>query len=171
MSPPGLVVVGASLAGLRAAESARRAGFGGTIALVGAEVHPPYDRPPLSKRFLTETAATPTFFRDAASLRDDLDVDLRLGTPVTALDTDARTVLAGDQKICYTSLVIATGAQPRTLPGMPRLAGVHTLRTVDDATALRRVAPGGTGGDHRGRVHRLGGGLLRAATRRHGDRR
>ena len=93
MSAPGLVVVGASLAGLRAVEAARRSDFHGTVTLVGAEPHLPYDRPPLSKEFLT-TAAAPKFFRTEASLRDDLDVGLRLGAPVTALHTEERAVVA-----------------------------------------------------------------------------
>lgn len=138
MNTPRLVVVGASLAGLRAVESARRCGFDGPITMIGAEPHSPYDRPPLSKQFLTGGAAPP-YFRGAQSLRDDLDVDLRLGTSATGLHTEERIVVAGGQEIGYTGLVIATGARPRVLPGMPRPAGVHTLRTVEDAAALRQA--------------------------------
>ncbi|HEX3825276.1 MAG TPA: FAD-dependent oxidoreductase [Mycobacteriales bacterium] len=135
---PHLVVVGASLAGLRAVEAARRAGFDGTITLVGAEEHLPYDRPPLSKDFLTavETPAAPTL-RDEATLRDELGVSLRLGTPATALDTDERTVWLGHDPLRYTALVIATGATPRTMPGAAKLTGVHTLRRLDDARQIR----------------------------------
>jgi thioredoxin reductase len=139
VSAPGLVVVGASLAGLRAVEAARRSGFDGRVTLIGAEPHLPYDRPPLSKRFLTDEVAAPKYFRTAASLRDDLDVDLRLGTPVTALHPGERVVVVDGEEIGYTGLVIATGARARELPGMPRQGGVHTLRTLDDALALRQA--------------------------------
>jgi NADPH-dependent 2,4-dienoyl-CoA reductase/sulfur reductase-like enzyme len=131
-----LVVVGASLAGLRAVEAARRSGFAGTITLIGAEPHPPYDRPTLSKEFLAAEAA-PRFLRGEAALRADLRVDLRLGAPATELHTGERVVVAGGAEIGYTALVIATGAVARDLPGMPRLAGVHTLRGLDDARTLR----------------------------------
>ncbi|WP_330759434.1 NAD(P)/FAD-dependent oxidoreductase [Haloechinothrix halophila] len=137
-----LVVVGASLAGLRAVESARRAGFTGAITLLGAEEHLPYDRPPLSKEFLTGDG-TPKQFRTEDALRTDLDVDLRLGTPATGLDPEQRVILAGDDPVPYTAAVLATGATARTLPGLPALSGLHTLRTLDDARALRTaIQPG-----------------------------
>jgi len=137
-----LVVVGASLAGLRAVESARRAGFTGTITLIGAEEHLPYDRPPLSKEFLTGDD-TPKHFRTEDALRTDLDVDLRLGTPATGLDPEQRVVHAGGDVVPYTAAVLATGTAARTLPGLPALAGLHTLRTLDDARALRTaILPG-----------------------------
>lgn len=137
-----LVVVGASLAGLRAVESARRAGFTGAITLLGAEEHLPYDRPPLSKEFLTGDG-TPKQFRTEDALRTDLDVDLRLGTPATGLDPEQRVILAGDDTVPYTAAVLATGATARTLPGLPALSGLHTLRTLDDARALRTaIQPG-----------------------------
>jgi len=141
---PHLVVVGASLAGLRAVESARRAGFAGTITLVGAEEHLPYDRPPLSKEFLTaaEPMQAPTL-RDPAVLRDELHIDLRLGSPATGLDTADRVVWVGSEPIGYTGLVLATGAAPRTLPGSDHLAGVHTLRTLDDARRIRAALDAG----------------------------
>ncbi|GAA5112281.1 NAD(P)/FAD-dependent oxidoreductase [Haloechinothrix salitolerans] len=138
-----LVVVGASLAGLRAVESARRAGFTGAITLLGAEEHLPYDRPPLSKEFLTGDG-TPKHFRTEDALRTDLDVDLRLGTPATGLDVEQRVILAGNDAVPYTAAVLATGATARTLPGLPALSGLHTLRTLDDAHTLRGVIrPGG----------------------------
>jgi NADPH-dependent 2,4-dienoyl-CoA reductase/sulfur reductase-like enzyme len=135
---PHLVVVGASLAGLRAVESARRAGFAGTITLVGAEEHLPYDRPPLSKEFLTSVELPPApTLRDRAVLRDELQVSLRLGATATSLDTADRTVWLGHDTLHYTALVIATGATPRTLPDSAHLAGVHTLRNLDDARQIR----------------------------------
>ncbi|MGW2291629.1 NAD(P)/FAD-dependent oxidoreductase [Streptomyces phaeochromogenes] len=141
-----LVVVGASLAGLRAVEGARRSGFTGSITLIGAEEHLPYNRPPLSKGYLAATPSAPasTTFRAEAALRDELGVDLRLGAPATALDTDDRAVLVDDGVLIpYDALVIATGAVARVLPGTEQLAGVHTLRTVDDAVTVRRALDGG----------------------------
>ena len=135
---PHLVVVGASLAGLRAVESARRAGFAGTITLVGTEEHLPYDRPPLSKEFLTATELSPApTLREEAVLRDELHVSLRLGVEATALDTATQTVWLGDDPLTYSGLVLATGAEPRMLPGSEHLAGVHTLRNLDDARQIR----------------------------------
>jgi NADPH-dependent 2,4-dienoyl-CoA reductase/sulfur reductase-like enzyme len=154
MNAPGLVVVGASLAGLRAVEAARRSGFDGTVTLIGAEPHLPYDRPPLSKQFLTGEVAAPRFFRSAQSLRTGLGIDLRLGAAATTLHPDQRTVAVGDEEIGYTGLVIATGATARDLPGMPRLAGVHTLRTLDDALALRHALQPGS------RVVIIGAGFI-----------
>jgi len=136
-----LVVVGASLAGLRAVEGARKAGFDGRITLVGAEEHLPYDRPPLSKSYLDEQAPEATTFRTADVLRDELGVDLRLGAPATGLDTTAKQLQVGDTSLGYDALVVATGAAARTLPGS--LAGVHTLRTLDDAVAVRAALDAG----------------------------
>ncbi|MGH3517267.1 MAG: NAD(P)/FAD-dependent oxidoreductase [Haloechinothrix sp.] len=137
-----LVVAGASLAGLRAVEAARRKGFDGTVTLIGAETHLPYDRPPLSKEFLADAAAT-NFFRTKDSLRSELGVHLRLGAPATALRPEEQTLLVGTEEIRYTALVIATGASARELPGTPELPGVHTLRTVDDAEAIRAALDAG----------------------------
>lgn len=152
VSAPGrLVVVGASLAGLRAVEAARRTGFEGEVVLLGAEEHPPYDRPPLSKAFLgldgERGAGEVATFRTADALRDELGVDLRLGTRATALDVAAREVeVERDgvrERVAYDALVVATGGTPRWLPGTePEGAegpvdGVTQLRTVDDARRVR----------------------------------
>ncbi|MFJ3776112.1 NAD(P)/FAD-dependent oxidoreductase [Streptomyces sp. NPDC090075] len=135
-----IVVVGASAAGLMAAETLRREGYDGTLTLIGAEPHPPYDRPPLSKQFLTGrweadrlTLRSP---RDLAALR----LDLRQEASATGLDlTDREVCLADGTRVPYDGLVIATGVRPRRLPG----DGAHVLRTLDDALALRgRLAPG-----------------------------
>ncbi|WP_182379435.1 FAD-dependent oxidoreductase [Nocardioides sp. WS12] len=140
--PRRLVVVGASLAGLRAVEAARKTGFDGEIVLIGAEDHLPYDRPPLSKAFLGaaeesgELAEVP-FFRTEETLRDELSVDVRLGSPATALDTAARRITVGGDQIAYDALVIATGAHARLLPGTEGLDGVHPLRTLNDSLAIR----------------------------------
>lgn len=136
-----LVVVGASLAGLRAVEAARKAGFAGEITLIGAEKHLPYDRPPLSKDFLEPGDVEPDvpFFRDASVFADELDVTMLLGRPATALDADARVVRIDEAEVPYDALVIATGAAARNLPGAEDLADVHVLRTLDDSLAVRRA--------------------------------
>jgi NADPH-dependent 2,4-dienoyl-CoA reductase/sulfur reductase-like enzyme len=132
-----VVVVGASLAGLRATETLRRDGFEGRLVLVGAEPHLPYDRPPLSKQLLAGEREP----QDLALRRapyDELDVDLRLGVRAVALDLAAReVVLATSERIAFDGAVLATGATPRRLPTTPALEGIHVLRTIDDALDLR----------------------------------
>ncbi|MFI7128646.1 NAD(P)/FAD-dependent oxidoreductase [Nonomuraea sp. NPDC050153] len=135
-----ILVVGASAAGLAAAETLRREGFGGMLTLVGDEPAAPYDRPPLSKQILSgEWSATRLPLRSPADL-DALDLDLRLGAAATGLDLAERTVrLADGAAVPYDGLIVATGVRPRRLPGR----GAHVLRTLDDALALRgRLGPG-----------------------------
>ncbi len=132
-----VAIVGTSLAGLRAAETFRREGFDGTIVAIGAEPHLPYDRPPLSKELLRGD-----WEPDQVVLRkqgvDDLDLDWRLGARAVALHASDRAVELDDgTRVGFDGLVIATGATPRKLPGQPELAGLFTLRTLDDALALR----------------------------------
>lgn len=150
-----LVVVGASLAGLRAVEAARRAGFDGTITLVGDEPHLPYDRPPLSKACLEADDALEVTYQPASHFAD-LGVDLRLGVRATAVDTAARLVAVGDSELAYDSLVIATGSTARTLPDTEGLAGVHVLRTLDDARTVRKAL------DRSARVVVVGAGFIGA---------
>lgn len=142
-----LVVVGASLAGLRAVEAARKAGHEGPITLIGAEAHLPYDRPPLSKDFLalTEDGSEPQrpFFRELTHLRDELGVDLVLGAAATGLDVTARVVRVGDREVPYDALVIATGAEARTIGGSEHLSGVHAVRSLDDSVAVRSALDAG----------------------------
>jgi NADPH-dependent 2,4-dienoyl-CoA reductase/sulfur reductase-like enzyme len=138
-----LAVVGASLAGLRAVESARRTGYTGRIVLIGAEEHLPYDRPPLSKAFLSPDgprAVEP--FLGEAELRE-LNVELRLGAPATGLDPIAREVHTADATISYDAAVVATGATARTIPGTAGISGIHSLRTAEDATAVRSALDSG----------------------------
>jgi NADPH-dependent 2,4-dienoyl-CoA reductase/sulfur reductase-like enzyme len=153
-----LVVVGASLAGLRAVEAARKAGFEGEIALVGAEDHLPYDRPPLSKAYLYpagETGAAPDpFFRDLAYLTVELGVEVLLGQAATSLDTEQRVVMVGDRAVAYDALIIATGSTPRRLPGTDGLGGVHALRSLDDARMVREAL------DHGARTVVIGAGFI-----------
>ena len=131
------VVVGASLAGLRAAEELRRLGFDGRLVMVGAETHLPYDRPPLSKELLLGEAQP-----DDTALRkqpyDELDIEWRLGRRAERLEVAAKSVTLDDgERIEFAGCVIATGARPRTLAGTPALAGIHVLRTLDDCMAIR----------------------------------
>lgn len=131
------VVVGASLAGLRAAQALREGGFGGTLVMVGEEHHPPYDRPPLSKQVLAGTWAPERTALVGADALGALDVDLRLGRRAESLDVTARRVVLDDgSAIDADGVVLATGARPRRLA----LGGgdrVHVLRTLDDAARLR----------------------------------
>ena len=149
-----VVVVGASLAGLRATETLRREGFDGRIVLVGAEPHLPYDRPPLSKQLLAGEWEP----QDLALRRtpyDELDVELRLGARATALDAAGRLLtLEGDESLPFDGALLATGAAPRTLPGTPDLDGIFVLRTVDDALDLRARL------DARPRVVVIGAGFI-----------
>jgi 3-phenylpropionate/trans-cinnamate dioxygenase ferredoxin reductase subunit len=155
---PAVVVVGASLAGLRAAEELRHRGFGGRLTVVGDEEHRPYDRPPLSKQVLAgswDLDRIELTVGGAGGL-DGLDVDWRLGTRATGLDPAGRRVtLAGGEELPYDGLVIATGARPRSLPGTGELAGVHTLRTLDDCLAVRADLDAGAG-----RVVVVGAGFI-----------
>jgi 3-phenylpropionate/trans-cinnamate dioxygenase ferredoxin reductase subunit len=139
MGGPSIVVVGASLAGLRAAEELRAQGHDGPIAMVGDEPHRPYDRPPLSKQVLAgKQPPEATVLTVPEGSVDDLDLDWHLGTTATGLDLDARAVLlGGGERLPFDGLVIATGASPRRLPGTDHLDGVHTLRTLDDCVAIR----------------------------------
>ena len=134
-----IVVVGASLAGLRAAETLRDRGFDGELTLIGEEPHRPYDRPPLSKQVLQGTwEPEQTLFRRKDGY-DALALDMRLGVRATSVDLRARRVtLAGGTFADYDRLIIATGARVRTLPGITPRAGLLVLRGLDDAIALRR---------------------------------
>jgi 3-phenylpropionate/trans-cinnamate dioxygenase ferredoxin reductase subunit len=133
-----VTIVGASLAGLRCAETLRREGFAGTITMVGDEPHLPYDRPPLSKQVLSGTwPIEKTNLADQAKL-DQLGVTSRFGLRATGLDSTTRRVaLADGTSIDSDAVVIATGATLRRLPGTESLDGVFGLRTKDDAVALR----------------------------------
>ncbi|WP_018156533.1 NAD(P)/FAD-dependent oxidoreductase [Demetria terragena] len=145
MSDDRLVIVGASLAGLRAVEAARRGGFAGPMTLVGAEPYLPYDRPALSKKFLHaggDEDHPP--YRTRAELEQDLATEVLLGQPARGLQPDPRSVLVGEREVPYDRLIIATGAQARELPGLSaQVPGVFYLRTVDDSRALRTALEAG----------------------------
>jgi NADPH-dependent 2,4-dienoyl-CoA reductase/sulfur reductase-like enzyme len=138
-----VVVAGAGLAGVRTCEALRRRGFDGDIVLLGEEKHPPYSRPPLSKEVLRGDKHPGTATLRSSGELAALDIALRLGARTNALRPAEKIVhLDNGTTIDYDQLVIATGAQPRTLPGV-WLRGVHTLRTVDDCIELRdELTPG-----------------------------
>jgi NADPH-dependent 2,4-dienoyl-CoA reductase/sulfur reductase-like enzyme len=104
--------------------------------LVGQERHLPYDRPPLSKAFLADNAE-PQYFLTEQQIRDDLAVELQLGTPATKLDHVNHSVTVGTRRIEYAKLLIATGAAPRLLANLPLLPGIFALRTLEQAAAIR----------------------------------
>jgi 3-phenylpropionate/trans-cinnamate dioxygenase ferredoxin reductase subunit len=136
-TPETIVVVGTSLAGLRAVEALRRDDYPGRIVAIGAEPHLPYDRPPLSKQFLKGD-----WDEDRLALRRDgveeLDVDWRLGVGARALDVAGRAVeLEGGERVAYDRVLIATGSVARSLPFGEALGGVHVLRSLEDSRGLR----------------------------------
>lgn len=154
-----VTIVGASLSGLHAARELRAQGFDGRLVIVGEEPHHPYDRPPLSKDFLTGGADESRLALTDAEESAGLDAEWLLGVRARGLDPRGRTVLLDDGRTVSTDgVVIATGASARRLPGKG-LAGVHTLRTLDDARALRA---GLTRGPRR--VVVIGGGFIGAET-------
>ncbi|OKK20377.1 ferredoxin reductase [Streptomyces sp. CB00455] len=138
-----IVVVGASLAGLRAAETMRERGFAGSLTMIGDEPYEPYDRPPLSKQVLLGKA---TADRTALPRRRPLDAQWRLGVPAVGLDMAARRVLLADGgEVEYDRLLIATGVRARPWPNEEEgaLDGVFVLRTRDDGAALERALAAG----------------------------
>ncbi len=151
-----VVVVGASLAGLRAAETLRNEGFGGQVVVVGAEQHRPYDRPPLSKKVLAgEWEPERIYLRQPDSF-DELDVEWRLGVAAAGLDLDGGILhLADGTDILFDGCIIATGAVCRQLAEQSRYAHVHELRTLDDSMRLRAEL---SGGDHHAVV--IGAGFI-----------
>jgi NADPH-dependent 2,4-dienoyl-CoA reductase/sulfur reductase-like enzyme len=156
--PKHVVVVGASLAGLRAVQTAREVGFAGRLTLIGDEIHLPYDRPPLSKEYLADGPLTTAHeFPETDYLTERLDVDVRTGTRAESLDVQGRTVTTcRGEKVDFDALLIATGVRARRLPGTERLAGVHVLRDLDDAKSIREAL------DARARVVVIGAGFIGA---------
>src|SRR5215208_7515817 len=140
------VIVGASLAGTKAAEALRAEGFGGRLLLVGAENERPYERPPLSKDYLRGEVGRETVYVHDEGFYAEHAIDLRLGRSAVDLNTSARELTLDDgETLRYDRLLLATGAEPRTLaiPGN-ELDGVMYLRSIDDSDALRtRLDRGG----------------------------
>jgi NADPH-dependent 2,4-dienoyl-CoA reductase/sulfur reductase-like enzyme len=134
---PTVAVVGASLAGLSAARALRAQSYDGRIVVIGDEAHAPYDRPPLSKEFLAGTASLDDIALGAPD-DEDLGLEWRLRTTAVGLNHLSRSVLLRDgSEIRADGVVLATGARARRLPGSDGLDGVHVLRSLDDAIALR----------------------------------
>ncbi|MCL2553265.1 MAG: FAD-dependent oxidoreductase [Actinomycetia bacterium] len=135
------VIIGAGLAGAKAAETLRSEGFTGRVILIGDERDHPYERPPLSKGFLTGSAERDSVFVQQTAWYAEHDIELHLGQPVVHLDRVARTVRLGDgTTLQYDKLLLATGAEPRRLdiPGTD-LVGVHHLRRLAHAERLKNV--------------------------------
>jgi 3-phenylpropionate/trans-cinnamate dioxygenase ferredoxin reductase subunit len=150
------VIVGASLAGAKAAEALREDGFTGRVVLIGEEPDRPYERPPLSKGYLLGAEEREKVFVHEAGWYDEHNIELRLSTVVTAIDRPGRAVvLAGGERIGYDRLLLATGSVVRRLdvPGAD-LAGVEYLRRLDHAD---RISDGLTGDR---RVVVIGGGWI-----------
>ncbi|GHF20522.1 ferredoxin reductase [Amycolatopsis deserti] len=165
--PKRILIVGAGLAGASAAAALRENGYDGDVVVLGAEAHRPYELPPLSKRILLGEGDEPDWVRDADFYAQNR-IDLRSGTSATRVELGARVVLdARGGRHSYDRLLLATGSQPRTLPvpGVD-LPGVYTLRTLDDALALRSAFTGSP------RVVVIGTGWIgteaAAAARHHG---
>ena len=138
MSVESVTIVGASLAGLRAAETLRRFGFEGSITMIGDERHEPYDRPPLSKQVLAGEWEPDRTALTTPEKLDELELDLRFGVRAIAFDLSLRRLTLDDGRdLTVDGLLIATGARCRTLPGTDQLGGVHVLRGLDDCLALR----------------------------------
>ncbi|MER5185257.1 FAD-dependent oxidoreductase [Streptomyces sp. NPDC002896] len=134
-----VLVVGASASGLTTAEALRRKRFAGRITVLGDEPHAPYDRPPLSKQILAGDWAPDRAVLRAQDVLSALDAEFVLGDRAVALDAASRTVRTeSGQELQADTIVIATGVRARTLPGHEDLAGVHVLRTLDHALALRK---------------------------------
>ncbi len=135
-----VLVVGGGLAGLRACEVLRQHGFEGRLALIGAEKHLPYDRPPLSKQLLSGAWDTERCTLRSSAELETLGLELHLGSAAAHLDMAARSVVLVDGRaFAFDGLVIATGATPRPLAGITGRPAVLTLRDLDDAVALRAV--------------------------------
>lgn len=146
MSKQTFVIVGASLAGAKAAQELREEGFDGQIVLVGAESERPYERPPLSKDHLRGESERDKAFVHKDSYYAEQQIELITGHPATAIDVHAKQVtLDDDRTLSYDKLLLTTGAEPRLLavPGA-ELEGIYYLRTLADSETLRdRLAEGG----------------------------
>ncbi len=140
------IIIGASLAGAKAAEELRAQGFDGRVVLIGSELERPYERPPLSKDYLQGKSARDRSYVHESDFYTQREIELQTGTTATAIDLGASRVTVDDgREIGYDRLLLTTGAEPRRIavPGA-ELAGVHYLRTLADSDALReRLDAGG----------------------------
>jgi 3-phenylpropionate/trans-cinnamate dioxygenase ferredoxin reductase subunit len=146
------VIIGAGLAGAKAAETLREEGFDGRVVLIGAEPDRPYERPPLSKDYLRGEAERDAAYVHPPEYYGERDIEWRAETVVDAIDLGARELLlAGGERLAFTGLLLATGAEPRRLPGAE---GAYYLRDFRDCDALRGVL------DQGGRMAVIGGGWI-----------
>lgn len=151
----GVVIAGGGLAAQRCAEALRRGGWEGPLRIVGEEAMAPYDRPPLSKGFLSGDLDPAEIALRPAGWHAEQGVELLLGDPASGLDPDRRLLLlASGATLPFEHLVIATGGRARELPGAAGLANVHRLRSIDDAARLRAALLPGA------RLAVLGAGLI-----------
>ncbi|TNB49891.1 pyridine nucleotide-disulfide oxidoreductase [Martelella lutilitoris] len=134
----GIVVVGAGQAGLALVAKLRAEGYSGALTLLGEEAWPPYQRPPLSKKFLLGELARERLYLRSRDFYAEHDIDLRLGARVEAIDRSAKNISFGGSVLAYEKLVLTTGAVPRRLPTAigGDLGNVFTLRGIDDVDAM-----------------------------------
>ncbi len=150
------VIVGAGQAGASCVAELRKQGFDGTITMIGAEPHPPYQRPPLSKAYLLGDMALERLFLRPMQYYADQNIDLRLGERITAINTNDKTVSLEEETLTYSDLVLATGSSPRRLPASlgGTLENVFTVRDLADVDAMAPLFRDGA------RVLIVGGGYI-----------
>ncbi|MGL4305911.1 MAG: NAD(P)/FAD-dependent oxidoreductase [Mycobacteriaceae bacterium] len=136
-----MVIVGGGLGAVRTAEELRRQGYSGSLRILSAENHLPYDRPPLSKDMIQ--GKHPELELKSAAFYQENNIELSLGARAVGLDSEQKVVLLEDgTKVLYENLVIATGLKPRKIAGLPNLSGVYDIRSRDDAQAVLTALPG-----------------------------
>lgn len=135
----GIVIIGAGQAGASLAEKLRAEGFGGAVTLIGDEPVPPYERPPLSKGYLLGDQAKERLFLRPEAIYADKDITLRLGTPVSGINPDAKTIALSGETLAYDQLALVTGSVPIRLPDAigGNLRGVFTVRSLADIDTMQ----------------------------------
>uniref|UniRef100_A0A2A4Z6U0 Pyridine nucleotide-disulfide oxidoreductase n=1 Tax=OCS116 cluster bacterium TaxID=2030921 RepID=A0A2A4Z6U0_9PROT len=152
-----IIVVGAGQTAVSVVLKMRKNGYGGKITIIGDENKPPYQRPPLSKKYLTGEVPEEKLYLRTQQVYDDLDIEMRLGIKVVLIDRASKQLLLSDaEKLPYDKLVLATGARPRNLPDSIKgdFQNVYTFRTLDDARKLRSIMTTGQ------RILIIGGGYV-----------
>ena len=151
-----IVVVGAGQAGSSLVSKLRNSGFEGKVTLVGAEPHPPYQRPPLSKKYLLGDMPLDRLYLRPETFYREQNITLRLGLPITKIDPNGRSILLDNEVVSYDHLALTTGSVPRSLPTAigGALDGVHVVRDLRDVDAM---APRF---DAKARVLIVGGGYI-----------
>src|ERR1039457_1673572 len=155
-----ILIIGGGQAGAQAADTLRRAGFGGRIVLIGDEPWLPYQRPPLSKKYLAGDLTEDRLLIRHRSYYDEHRIELKLGRTATRIHPTARrVVLSGGEELTYDRLLLCVGAKARqlTCPGAD-LSGVHYLRGIADVTVIREGLKSGA------RVVIIGGGDIGLGT-------